>query len=787
MKSDTFKPNVQELQQDVIDLLRQIADLSSRANAALNVDCASQKDGFQQVNEATRNVEELELRMAIIAPMKAGKSTIINSIIGQELLPSRHTAMTTLPTEIVFKAELTEPTLTLSPKILAVFQTALMVLRWQFKVLGSERMQEKMAQYPHLLNLLELINDTVEPLRVKTSGRVEIRQALTLLNDIIRLCSLLNPAQDPIAQLIDVPCVETPFWQQGELSARLGNLVIVDTPGPNEAGAQLKLTAIVEEQLQRSSIVLIVLDFTQLNNQAAEAIKEQVEPVFELLSKENLYVLVNKVDQRRQGDLSAEQVKEFVFADLGLSIKDTERVFEVSAIQAFAAARFLQERQQNPNGVICEMESAEALAQEALGARWETKLQQATINDLRAEADYLWEDSGFRPFLEKAIHALCENAAPRCMMSALNLSRNLLVELRDDLNLRHSAIAQDEERLRREISALEADCKRLELGRDRLKAVEHIQAELQENLDQILATLKQTAQVRIEDYFIEDGYASQLQDLPLTMKELFVKSLADFDNFPQWISPRINANLIYKSFGKFEFYTQQEAEEFADQAVAWSKQRAEVLLMSVCQVAEKEMEKAWTNLTDFLVEETTPILEQARSRIQKAFRIELPPLPQPTFEHPKISGVQTLVDHESKQITDYTVKEYRPFYLLFLVKVEKKVPIIKTESFYTVSIEGLAALINNSIEASVTELHQEISQYLEQEFQQRIDDYFVALDRYLRNYRDSLKQAQQDQQLSLEAEKQLVGTLNYLVPETTAKLKKAEIYLERTNYLLNAS
>ena len=375
MKSDIFKPNVQELQQDVVELLKQIADIISRANAALNVDCASQKYGFQQVNEATRNVEELELRMAIIAPMKAGKSTIINSIIGQELLPSRHTAMTTLPTEIVFRAELTEPTLTLSPKILAVFQTALMVLRWQFKVLGSERMQEKMAQYPHLLNLLELINDTVEPLRVKTSGRVEIRQSLTLLNDIIRLCSLLNPAQDPIAQLIDVPCVETPFWQQGELSARLGNLVIVDTPGPNEAGAQLKLTATVEEQLQRSSIVLIVLDFTQLNNQAAEAIKEQVEPVLELLSKENLYVLVNKVDQRRPGDLSAQQVKEFVFADLGLSIKDTERVFEVSAIQAFAAARFLQERQQNPNGVICEMESAEALAQEALGARWETKLQ----------------------------------------------------------------------------------------------------------------------------------------------------------------------------------------------------------------------------------------------------------------------------------------------------------------------------------------------------------------------------------------------------------------------------
>ena len=38
--------------------------------------------------------------MTIIAPMKAGKSTIINSIIGQELLPSHSAAMTTLPTAI---------------------------------------------------------------------------------------------------------------------------------------------------------------------------------------------------------------------------------------------------------------------------------------------------------------------------------------------------------------------------------------------------------------------------------------------------------------------------------------------------------------------------------------------------------------------------------------------------------------------------------------------------------------------------------------------------------------
>jgi hypothetical protein len=49
------------------------------------------------------------------------------------------------------------------------------------------------------------------------------------------------------------------------------------------------------------------------------------------------------------------------------------------------------------------------------------------------------------------------------MLSALNLCRNRLLELRDDVKLRSSAIAKDEEKLRIEVDALEADLKRLEI------------------------------------------------------------------------------------------------------------------------------------------------------------------------------------------------------------------------------------------------------------------------------------------------------------------------------------
>jgi len=402
INSEPRKPKVQDLQADVIDLLKQISALMDRASTALSLDRSAQKyeEFKREVDEAIPNVENLKLTMSIVAPMKAGKSTIINAIVGKELLPSRNAAMTTIPTEIVFKAELDRPVLRLSEEILTVFQETVISLKEKIQQLGPEQTQEKLGQYPHLQDLVKEIKETLGFPHPETSGREEIMKTLAELNDIVRLCSILNPSQDPAGKLFTVPSIETPFLRAQKIeqpdssSDKLGNLVIVDTPGPNEAGENLRLTAVVAEQLRRSSIILIVLDFTQLNNKAAEDIKKQVQPVINLLGKENLYVLVNKIDQRRPGDMTPEQVQQFVAADLDLSEEsDSDRVFEVSAIQAFSATKFLLELQQRPGVEIAEMETAEALAREALGNRWEAKLQRTNVEDLKEEAQYLWEDS----------------------------------------------------------------------------------------------------------------------------------------------------------------------------------------------------------------------------------------------------------------------------------------------------------------------------------------------------------------------------------------------------------
>ncbi|HEY9666188.1 MAG TPA: dynamin family protein, partial [Coleofasciculaceae cyanobacterium] len=390
MVAEVLNPNVRDLQKDVVELLEQISKLMYCASSVLSVDSVENKyiQYQHQITDEAHKVQNLELRMAIVAPMKAGKSTITNAIIGQEILPSRNSAMTTLPTEIICDAELTEPILYLNAEELSVFQETLLSLRHRIEDLGMEEVQKKIAEYPHLAKMpLQILNCVEGSIPTKSQGCKNVIHTLTSLNDIVRLCSILDESQvDPIQYLTGAPRIYTPFWrlQKAEAQSELGNLVIVDTPGPNEAGENLRLQAVVAEQLRKSSIVLIVLDFTQLKNEAAEKVKTDVQKVIELRGKDNLYVLINKVDQRREGDMTPEQVQQFVAAEFGIgNADDRNRVFEISARRAFTSANFLVKLQQNSKLNIAEDKAARALAQEVFGIRWEARLQKETINNLR--------------------------------------------------------------------------------------------------------------------------------------------------------------------------------------------------------------------------------------------------------------------------------------------------------------------------------------------------------------------------------------------------------------------
>ena len=797
MVSDALKPNVQELQKDVIELLEQISALMGSASTQLwspdGTENKYEKYREQIANEA-RKVQNLELRMAITAPMKAGKSTIINAIVGQELLTSRNAAMTTLPTEIVFNTELKEPILKLSATIVSSFQETWLVLKCKIEEFGIDRIQERIAQYPHLIELLKEIHDKVEfPIRGKTDGRDEILKTLASLNDIIRLCSKIAPTADPLRSLTDVPRIETPLWRsQATAQPQIfGNLVIVDTPGPNEAGENLRLAAVVEEQLQKSSLVLIVLDYTQLKTKAAEDVKEEVQKVIQIRGKENLYVLVNKIDQRTDSDMTSEQVRQFVAAEFGVGDSgNTDRVFEISARRAFYATNFQLELQQQPEISIAQMQTARALAQQAFGDMWEILCQNANVDQMQQASQQVWNRSGFAPFLDQAINALMAEAAPRCIRDALNIARVRLVELRDGVKLRRSAITKDAKKVQAEIDKLAKDLRRLENCRKNLiKKVETKKSKLNKNIDQTLDSLRESSERQLQDYFLKEvssRLTTLMEKLDFSVKKKLIQPIripiiTDLIKgiialiIPKSVSHALTYAVAFGGFNEVKFKTQQDAENFAEQLCTEAQHILETLLKIHFEEIQSDIQKTQTDLNNIFIKETKVIFEETRDRLNEAFDVglELPPLIleegiNKDYLSPKVS-----VEKRNKNPLEKTVDFFKS---LFNFKKSEQ-----DENLYTVSLEKTVKQINRSIDNKIQETKDSINGYLDKDFQQTLDEFFNKLDDYLQGYQDSLTQALKDKGSSLGSQEELKSVLDNFAQQADNFLEEVNPKLRFTN------
>ncbi len=198
------KVSVKDLQKDVIGLSEKIESLMRRASNALKADDTGKKyaEFERQIVNKKHLVEELELVMSIIAPMKAGKSTIINAIVGFDLLPSRAAAMTTLPTEIVFNKDLKEPILIVPKDCIEAFKITVETIKGEIRDEGIVATQKRIATHPHLQELLQEVETNDGFLNSEqVTGTDEIKKILTALNDIVRLASILEPTKDPFARI----------------------------------------------------------------------------------------------------------------------------------------------------------------------------------------------------------------------------------------------------------------------------------------------------------------------------------------------------------------------------------------------------------------------------------------------------------------------------------------------------------------------------------------------------------------------------------------------------------
>lgn len=567
--------------------------------------------------------------------------------------------------------------------------------------------------------------------------------------------------------------------------------MIVDTPGPNEAAASsdqggddFRLGTVVKQQLSKSSIVLIVLDFTQLKTEAAEKIKKDVQQVIQLRGKEHLYVLINKIDQRLEGDMTSEEVEKFVAAQFGIGEDQTKRVFEVSARYAFSAANLIQELNQNPGIEVGVLKTAETLARLVYGRRWQKELNRAIQNndteELQDEARLMWKDSGFDNFLKQAVNALMERAAPKCIKSALNLCQSRLTQLLEDAQLRSQGIAKEANELQRQIDELEADLERLNVCYTKINDGNRIKASLHQKLSKILARLQENAQVSLELYWDYQEYQRA---------DFIGKRGIEAKNFVNWFGEKFGIK-IEKNRSIIEFHSESKAEEFANQAIHFATQRMSGLIKQTRDQAEQQIESTCQELIKQLIAETRPIIERARQRLNESFDFDFtPPSFSLTADHPKISRPRIQSNHRyvDQGYETRTVKKRSWWHWLWIVPHDETIKVKrpdKREDYYTVSMKELIEKVNYSTTAKISTIAQGIDQYVDQDFQDRVNVFFQDLDDYLYRYKQSLQQAQADKKLSQDEKEQLVMDLSTFIAGAASHIKETEYYIQCVDNLL---
>ncbi len=775
MSNDALKqPPIHEIQKSVVDVLSQVRGLMNYASQKLESSSGKEKryaDHAKSIENEITKVKNLELRMAIAAPMKAGKSTIINAIVGQDILPSRNAAMTTLPTEIVFSKDVTEPKLKLryqlDPEsddfvdIYSVLRRSWINIKRKIDDIGlaQARLEIIAADYSHLQDLLEYIAQDLEvSFSCEVSGTEQIQKALTDINDLMRLGNVLVSSDKPLMSLVSVPRIEVPFLD-GKSALNLnsvGKLVIVDTPGPNEAGA-LNLKDVVEFQLKASSIILLVLDYTQLNAEAAENVKDDVNKVSDIKGKDSIYILVNKIDLRKpEKDMTAAQVLEFVQNKFGIQ-GSSDRVFEISASRAAYASNFWNEKKQG-SVTPQEMKTSDLLGMQYYGDSWRKKFQKKVdMDDMEEAANDVWNESGFAEFLEKAIAVLMSQAAPLTLSKALNEASVRLTDLQNNTNIQKGSFGQDVAKLKAAIDALENDLRKLNDCRDNLKVeVVDLRRSLERKLSSNLVDMQAQSREQLKRIFGRKEYkeAGLVKKAGLGLTKL-VGLLVGQD---------------YQGTGEIKFKSANEANRFVETATASVKMIVNDLMSDAREDTWREVKSLRNRIEKLLRTKTKPIIEQAQRRLSKQFNVTLE-LPEMFDDfYPEDVSLDIQAKSRSREYTEYKTVKERRWYTLWLYEHTKQVPVSRTERFFVVSVDEVNKNVEESIEAAVTKVKQQVFDYLEEDFQAMLDKSFAELDQFLKGYEESLHESINFNKQNAEKKAERKAALDK-ISDDSAKLK----------------
>ncbi len=639
------------------DLLQQIAEtrtgtfINARLLRDADPDIARHLDTEQvrlrgQVMADERSkVAQLEYRIIFTGTMKAGKTTVINAIVGIDLLPTRSEAMTTLPTLIKNSPGYGEPVLRLRRAMeLNMFLERLLQLDAEAVATLAPGVR---ASFDEIQNGTRF--DVVPSI-----GAVSIRNTLTLLNDSLRIaerCGLGDEMMTIFAESSeDLPVIEVSFSTLSGLTKDEdhGRLVLIDSPGPNEATLAGRLREIVTAQLDRCSAIVVVTNYTIQGALDDAEMKLIVKDYLEQTETSKNIVLVNKYDQAQSSDPQLDQIR----MDLGVKYPSIAQnnIFAVSARKA-ALASFVHNDLRTLGLVLNEDRRAD-FANEAFGDDYDKDNPEHAVSRWMDKAPKVWKRSYFdtipkksRPPQEPAdgeatftsrIRAAADSAAQNCLTAALrtltNQNRNIAAFLgvRSKLNDDEMELLKDEiVKLDRDIAAIEATRARVT---DKLAGV---LTEVQTTLEKESERWSHHVDRQIERFF---GLATQPVEADDHSEGWGTQIIAWWNRFSGQESPEVerrrsksrklpvmegSADIKADTDGFLKFESEAAAQAFQERVNASINAFSGKVVNAVGERLEDLVVGVKLSITTLVQEEMGATFENAKERLGKEFGGEM--------------------------------------------------------------------------------------------------------------------------------------------------------------------
>ncbi|TXR04995.1 dynamin family protein [Escherichia coli] len=485
-----------------INLLRQMVDEPDVLS-----DSKNENRLLFDKQKALKRIEELEgeqiktarreMVLAVVGTMKAGKSTTINAIVGQEILPNRNRPMTSVPTLIRHVPGKTEPVLHLEH--IQPVRNLLITLQEKLATPAGQQVAQTLQQTGDTRELLDILTDDGW-LKNEYHGEEEIFTGLASLNDLVRLAAAMGSEFpfDEYAEVQKLPVIDVEFSHLVGMEACQGTLTLLDTPGPNEAG-QPQMEVMMRDQLQKASAVLAVMDYTQMNSKADEEVRKELNAIADV-SVGRLFVLVNKFDEKDRNGDGADAVCQKVPAMLNSDVLPASRVYPGSSRQAYLANRALHELRKNGTLPVDEA-WVDDFVREAFGRM--KKDYVCKDSELATEgATDLWEGSLIDQLITEVILSSHSRAAALAVDSAAAKLMQNAENISEYLSLRHQGLMQSIQSLQAHITSLLEDIREIadcqeQVTADVRMAMEEIDARTRELLTGVCTSLEE----ELNDYF----------------------------------------------------------------------------------------------------------------------------------------------------------------------------------------------------------------------------------------------------------------------------------------------